>query len=238
MIKQGSSELLQQDSSTAGKNTDEYSDKYIIARVIEGHTGLYEIIVRRYNQRLFRIIRSYLNDENDVKDVMQSAYLKAFENLEQFRAESRFSTWLIRIAINEALKKINEQGSISESKTVTIVGNGDQNNRIETSTPESEMIRDDINKHLEKAIDALPQKYRSVLIMREIEQMSTRETASALNISRVNVKVRLYRAKKMLRDNLEQMLDKMDLYSFKGGDCDAMTRRVMKNVNSRSQDQS
>jgi RNA polymerase sigma-70 factor (ECF subfamily) len=209
------------------ENPDLLTDEEIIAEVVAGQTNLFSILIQRYNQRLFRIVRGYLRHEQDVKDVMQSAYLKAFENLKQFRGEAQFSTWLIRIAIHEALKKINRQKNISDLNDVTDRRNGDQNNRAETSDPEEKIIQKDMNRHLEKAIDTLPPKYRSVLIMREIEQMSTEETAQTLEISRANVKVRLHRAKKMLRDELTDMLDEMDLYHFRDEDCDQMTNQVM-----------
>lgn len=215
------SELIDQ------KNPDMLSDEEIITEVTSGHTDLFAVLIQRYNQQLFRIVRGYLRQKQDVQDVMQSAYLKAYENLKQFRGEARFSTWLTRIAINEALKKLNRQKNISDLNDVTDERNGDLNNRIETSTPEEKMIQDDMKQHLEKAIDTLPPKYRSALIMRGIEQMSTEETAETLDISRSNVKVRLHRAKKMLRDQLTDMLDAMDLFSFKGEDCSRMTNEVM-----------
>lgn len=214
-------ELIEQDSP------EQLSDDEIITQIISGHTDLFAELIQRYNQRLYRIVRSYLRDEQNVKDVMQSAYLKAFEKLKQFRGEAQFSTWLTRIAINEALKKLNQQKRISDLNDVTDERNGDQNNRVETYTPEAKMIQDDMNRHLEKAIDTLPPKYRSVLVMREIEQMSTEETAKTLDISRTNVKVRLHRAKKMLRKELTNMLDEIDLFSFKGENCDQMTNHVM-----------
>lgn len=228
MDQPDSNELLQENRKSRIEQFKSCSDEALISRITDGYTELYELIIKRYNQQLFRVIRGYLSDEHDVKDVMQSTYLKAFENLEQFRGEARFSTWLIRIGINEALKKLNDQNNITGRISVTYADNSNQINGIEAPTPETKAMRKDMNNHLEKAIDTLPQKYRCVLIMREIEQMSTRETAEALDISRVNVKVRLHRAKKMLRDQLEKMLSSMDLFSFKGNDCDAMTEQVMK----------
>lgn len=212
------------------KSLDKLADEQIIEEVISGNSDLFSILVQRYNQQLFRIVRGYISDKEDAKDVMQTSYLKAFENLNQFRGEAKFSTWLFRIGINEALKKINRNNNISDLVDVTHHENGDQKNRKETSTPETNLIQDDMNQHLEKAIDALPPKYRSVLIMREIEQMNTKETAEILDISRSNVKVRLHRAKKMLREELADMLDEIDLLSFKGEDCDRMTREVMQTI--------
>lgn len=224
-MKKGNAENLLTNRNNVNLNS--LSDEAIIKKVSDGQTELFEIIIKRYNQQLFRIIRGYLNSRHDIEDVMQSTYLKAFKNLHQFRGEARFSTWLIRIGINEALKKSKKHNKISDLKSVTNGQNADQNSTNQKNTPESKLIQKDMNSHLEKAIDALPAKYRSVLIMRKIEQLSTKETANLLNISRANVKVRLHRAKNLLRDELTEMLDEIDLFSFKGDDCDRMTEQVM-----------
>lgn len=211
-----------------------WSDESIIEKVIGGDVDLFSVLVQRYNQRLFRIIRGYLNNEQDTKDVMQTTYLKAFEHLDQFRAASRFSTWLIRIAINEALKKLKSESKFSDSHSVTNGGKNNLTNASESSTPETALIQKDMTKHLEKAIDSLPPKYRSVLIMREIEQLTTEETSRILNISEANVKVRLYRAKEKLREELLKMLGDFNLYSFKGNQCEKMTEQVMKLIKQRA----
>jgi RNA polymerase sigma-70 factor (ECF subfamily) len=228
-------ELFDRHSGNENRELDSYSDELIVSKIIEGEVELFEIIVQRYNQRLFRIIRGYVSNKEDAEDAMQSAYLKVFENLTQFRGEAQFSTWLIRIAINEALKKLKSEKNTTDF-SVTDHQNGDQTiNGNESYTPEAKVIEEDMNKHLENAIDTLPPKYRSVLIMREIEQLSTKETAEVLEISRANVKVRLHRAKKMLREELTEMLDDIDLLSFKGEDCNNMTQRVMSLVKNRNQ---
>lgn len=210
-----------------------FSDKFIISKIKEGEIELFEIIVQRYNQQLFRVVRGYLTSTQDAEDAMQSAYLKAFENLTQFRGEAKFSTWLIRIAINEALKILKNQENTVDFSVTDHQHNDQTDNGEELSSPEAKVIEKDMNQHLEKAIDKLPRKYRSVLIMREIEQLSTSETAEVLEISRSNVKVRLHRAKKMLQEELADMLDKMDLLSFKGEDCNNMTQRVMEIIHHR-----
>ncbi len=213
-----------------GQHFDSMADEQIIECVLKGDVHLFEVIVQRYNQQLFRIVRSYLSDEADVKDVMQTAYLKAFKNLKQFRAESRFSTWLIRIVINEALKVVNRKKTMAGFRAVTREADSDLINGTEESTPESDAIYKDMNQFLEQAIDRLPPVYRSVLIMREIEQMSTKETADCLNISPANVKVRLHRAKTLLRSELEKAIGTGDLFTFRGAQCDIMTEQVMRKI--------
>ncbi len=212
---------------------DSFSDEFIVSKIKEGEVELFEVIVRRYNQQLFRIVRGYLTSRQDAEDAMQSAYLKAFENLTQFRGEAKFSTWLTRIAINEALKILKNQKNTVDFSVTDHQNNDQTDNGEEMSSPEANVIEKDMNKHLEKAIDKLSPKYRSVLIMREIEQLSTSETAKVLDISRSNVKVRLHRAKKMLQEELAEMLDKIDLLSFKGEDCNHITRQVMEIIHHR-----
>lgn len=229
-----SKDLDEQLCSEAAK-PESLPDEAVIRDIAGGNTEQFEILIKRYNQQLFRIIRSYLYDREDVKDVMQTTYLKAYKNLNRFRGESKFSTWLIRIGINEALKKLKSQKNENRSGhySVTDDHQSDQKNSDENNNPESKMIQKDMQAHLEKAIDTLPPKYRSVLIMRKIEQLSTEETAEILNISQSNVKVRLHRAKNMLRDELTQMLSEADLFSFRGDDCERMTKQVMNQIKRR-----
>lgn len=230
MHKVNSEHFLESNYDVTEGKMDHCSDEEIVSKIVDGRTELFAVITRRYNERLYRIIRGYLSNDNDIKDAMQSAYLNAYEGLPRFRGESRFSTWIIRIAINEALKKTEQQTPHLSYDSVTISRNRDQMSKEENETPETEAIRKDMNSHLEKAIDHLPPKYRSVLIMRMIEQMSTEETAETLQISRSNVKVRLHRAKKLLRNELEQMIERMDLFAFRGDDCEELTRAVMEKI--------
>lgn len=203
------------------------SDEALIKDVLEGQTRLFEVLMRRYNQRLFRIIRSYLDDREEVKDAMQSAWLKAFENLEQFRGDAAFSTWLIRIGINEALKQQNRNGR-RQSQLYSIHSesfNGQLASSMEN--PEHRTVNTDLKDLLEEVISCLPPKYRAVYLMREIEEMDTRETAECLELTESNVKVRLHRARQMLRDELEKRVADADVFSFLGADCDAMVKGVM-----------
>lgn len=206
------------------------TDEEVVTQVLSGSAELFEVIVRRYNQPLYRIIRSYMAEEEDINDVMQTTYLKAFEHLDQFRAEAKFSTWIIRIAINEALKLLKQKKRTADFCSVTDTADHNQIDITTIVTPESKVIQKDMNALIEQAIDRLPLKYRSVFVMREMEQMSVREAADCLNISQVNVKVRLHRAKKLIYAELMKTADYNSLFSFMGARCDSLTEQVIRKI--------
>lgn len=211
------------------------SDELIVEEVKKGESDVFAVLVKRYNQRLFRIIRSYVSEDQDVKDVMQTTYLKAYDKLDQFRGDAQFSTWLIRIGINEALKFLNQEKKRTNLHAVTDYPDNDQIYKSDNLTPEKSTISNDMSDHIEKAVNKLPEPYRKVFIMREIEQMSTKETADCLDITNVNVKVRLYRAKKKLKETLLAMAENADIYRFRGNQCEAMTESVMNLIHQKKQ---
>lgn len=205
----------------------DYSDNEIIKKILDGNTFLFEVLVRRYNQRLFRIQRSYISDEEAVKDTLQQTYMKAFENLDSFRGEARFSTWITRIAINEALKYLNKENRYSDIHKSNSDNSIYQHSVDNKRTPQEDMIQRDLQDLLEEAVDKLPPKYRAVYVMREVEQISTKETADCLEISESNVKVRLHRAKKKVKNKLEEKVADTEIFNFRGKRCDLMVLRVM-----------
>jgi len=200
------------------------TDIDIIKQVQSGDTNLYEVIVRRYNDRLYRIARSIVKDSDETEDVMQEAYIKAFENLGQFKGTAKFSTWLTKILINEALARVrfmNKANEIHYENEIMIP----VSNSIES--PENAEIRKNIGNLLELAIEKLPQKYRLVFIMREVEGLSVSETAELLSISDENVKVRLHRAKSNLRNLLKDSLKGISIYEFRDPRCNRISEKVM-----------
>jgi len=201
------------------------NDEEIVARIIKGETNLYESLMRKYNLRLFRISMSIINDDMGVEDVMQTAYLNAWLNLARFKSQSSFSTWLTRILINESLlykKKKLKQQALAEK----------QENNYRTETPLNDLMNKELKVLLEKTIADLPEKYRVVFVMREIEEMSTNETMGVLNLSESNVKVRLNRAKEMLRGNLNSYYKSTQLFEFNAVRCDKVVNHVMGKINS------
>src|SRR5215469_9733966 len=161
-------------------------DNEIIDRLLEGEKDLYAILVRRYNQRLYRVGMGMMNDDAEVEDAMQVAYINAWVNLKKFQFRSSFSTWLTKIMINECLLRIKKRKNFSEMNEEMI--NHDFQN-INQQNAASKLLNDELRRALEQAIHNLPEKYRAVFILREIENMSVNETKQCLDITETNVKV-------------------------------------------------
>ncbi|HWP83161.1 MAG TPA: RNA polymerase sigma factor [Bacteroidota bacterium] len=213
------------------------SDEEAIAKVLAGETAAYEQIMRRYNPRLFRIVRSYLTDEDEIEDVIQEAYIKAYEALPRFEKRSSFSTWVIRIAINEALARVKQRKRLSpigdtasDDTGYVIEAIGPlQNNE----TPIETLMNSELKYILEEAVDRLPENYRSVFVMREIEGMSIAETSESLDITQTNVKVRLNRAKEMLRDFISGFYHDAEVFHFDLVRCDRIVHNVLRRISER-----
>lgn len=209
------------------------TDMEIVKRVLGGEKALFEILLRRNNQTLYRVIRSYLKDDDDVQDAMQEAYLKAYDKLQQFHGAAAFSTWLIRIGINEALLRIR-----SEKKIRPLYSKEDdlQSEKIlqfpdyTQMNPENKIIQKETRILIEKAIDLLPPRYRTVYMLKEVEGLAIGEIAACLNLSDNNVKVRLHRAKNMLKDSLYDFSAGADVFEFGTGRCDRLVQSVMSRI--------
>jgi RNA polymerase sigma-70 factor (ECF subfamily) len=181
----------------------DWTDEHVVARVLQGEVLLFEVLMRRHNQRIYRAIRSILRDDSESEDVMQETYVRAFEHLEQFEGRAQFSTWLTRIAVNEAIKRSAARGKLDPLNTEP---DGDHEAMLASEnnipSPELNAARGELATLLEDSILALPPAYRSVIMLRDIEEMSTSETAEVLAITDTNVKVRLHRAHELLRTEL------------------------------------
>ena len=214
-------------------NNHKINESEVIKRILAGEKELYEILVRRNNQKLYRIIRSYLKDDAEIEDIMQDTYVIAFTKLYQFKLEANFSTWLIRIGINESLARLKEKGKLYhlntysdnlKSNTVLEIPDSKQLN------PHDKMIRKEAKQILENAIDSLDSKYKSVYILKEVEEMSLKEIAIALDLTVANVKVRLHRSKDMLKEKLYEVTNDAKVFEFGFSRCDRITEYVMKNI--------
>ncbi len=175
------------------------ADDEVVRRVLAGEAVLFEVLMRRHNQRVYRAIRSLLRDEAEVEDAMQEAYLHAYAHLGQWSGEASFSTWLLRIAVNEALSRLRPRRHLE-----LLAEGGEEEDRMDpmAEDPERQAAARELVVLLEEAIDRLPALYRPVFMLREVEGLSTLETAECLGISDDAVKVRLHRARMALREVL------------------------------------
>ncbi|AFL80117.1 RNA polymerase sigma factor, sigma-70 family [Aequorivita sublithincola DSM 14238] len=206
-------------------------DSKVVERVLEGEKELFEILLRRYNQRLFRVIRSYIHSEDDVRDIMQDAYVKSYLKLHQFNNQSSFSTWLTRIAINEALQHIrkNKRLVTNYGKTESLE-NVFQLPDTNTMNPEKQTIKTETRAMVEQAVDRLPEKYRVVFVLQQVEGLTNPEIAECLKLTDSNVKVRLHRAKNLLKEELFKTTHDASIFEFGNHKCDAMVEGVMERI--------
>jgi len=212
-------------------NNYKITEKEIVNRIISGEKELFEILIRRNNQKLYRIIRGYIIDNQEIDDIMQNTYLKAFEKLHQFKHNAEFSTWLIRIGINEALFRLKEKSKLSRLNQQSVHFDNKQILEIPDmnhQNAEDKIISYEAKQLLEYLIDSLEPKYRVVYVMKEIEGMKINDISICLDLSVSNIKVRLHRAKKMLKEKFNKSTSNIDIYEFGNSRCDAITEKVMK----------
>jgi RNA polymerase sigma-70 factor (ECF subfamily) len=198
----------------------------VVERVKAGDTALYEILMRRYNQRLYRVARAILRDVAEAEDVMQDAYVRAYEHLHQFEGRAPFSAWLTRIAVREALGRVrlrNRSQHLEETDH-----NGEMNMVEPSPDPEQIASRMEVGRLLEEALLSLPEQYRTVVILRDVEELSTSETADALDITEENVKVRLHRGRTIVRGWLFARVgtNAKSAFPFMGVRCDRVVSGV------------
>lgn len=213
-------------------NNQKLKESEIIKRILGGEKELYEILVRRNNQKLYRVIRSYLRDETEIEDTMQNSYLKAYANLHQFRSDASFSTWLTRIGINDALARVKQKGKMVHINRESYIEDHAILQMPDKSelNPQDKMIKSEAKQLLENAIDQLDTKYRTVYILKEVEEMSHSEIAVILDLTVANVKVRLHRAKEMLREKLYELSIDKNVFEFGFSKCDRVTENVMSRI--------
>lgn len=218
-------------SANAGAQS-ELNDEEVVSRVLAGETALFEILMRRYNQRLYRVSRIILRNDTEAEDVMQDAYVRAYTHLNQFAGKAAFSTWLTRIAIHEALARKRRQGRYEELDAMPNTGDSMPMLKSSEPTPEDGTARAETRLLLEEAIEHLPEAYRTVVVLREVEEMSVTETAGAMGVTEAVVKTRLHRAHAMLRKELYARAKgrTADLYQFHAVRCDRVVKRVFERI--------
>jgi RNA polymerase sigma-70 factor, ECF subfamily len=182
----------------------------MIAAILAGDTQLYHQLIHPYERSVYMMALSYMKNEADAEDVAQEAFLKAFHHLASFRSESRFSTWLVGIALNEARSRLRREAVLRMDSLDDTTEDGGHISpailRDWREVPSDTLQRKEVRQMLQKAITGLPEKYREVFILRDVEEMNIFETAAALSITVANVKVRLHRARLMLQRQLTPML--------------------------------
>jgi RNA polymerase sigma-70 factor (ECF subfamily) len=202
----------------------ELDDTAVITRVLAGEVALFELIIRRYNQRLFRVARAIVKDDSDAEDVMQEAYVKAYSKLATFRGEAKFSTWLTKIAVYEALGRARKRGDLS------IVD--EESMMADAPSPEHVAFSSELRGLLEQALQTLPSGLRVAYMLREVEGLSGAEAAACLAVSEDALKMRLSRAKAMLRAIMHEKLDSAvaDVFTFHAPRCDRMVELVFARI--------
>ena len=202
------------------------TDAEIVDRVRAGETSLFEILMRRHNQRVYRVARAVIKDEADAEDVMQQAYINAFTHLNQFQDRAQFSTWLTRITVHEALarRRKRKPEEMSEDVMETL-----------TSTqpdPERQAYAAELRGVLEAAVDSLPDTYRVVFMLRDIEGLSTSETAAGLELGEEAVKTRLHRARALVRRAIADRIgiSSAEAFAFQAPRCDRVVAAVMSEI--------
>lgn len=208
-------------------------DNQIIEKILGGEKAFFEILIRRYNSSIYRIGRAYRFSHEDTQDLMQEAHVSAFLNLSKFENRSSYRTWLIKIMINKCLYQ-SQKTSFKQIKP-------DSESIKDNATPmfthhknlqtEKQVLDRELAHILERSIDQIPENYRTVFVLREIDGLSVAETADVLHITEANVKVRLNRAKQMLRQRIENSYSDAPVFEFNLVYCDSMVKRVFDRIN-------
>lgn len=227
--------LAQQDSVSTSCGLNE-----LAARVQSGDAEAFRGIVERCNQRLFRVARGVLTSDADAEDALQDAYVLAFRKIHSFQGAAQLSTWLTRVVLNVCYQRVRRQKSHDRLSNVESLAAWSAIRSEQTkSSPEdpvAEASRAQLRHMLEQAMDTLSADHRTVLILRDIEQYSTAETAEALSIDEATVRTRLFRARRALREELENTIAATlpEAFSFLGERCARLTRAVMERVREES----
>ena len=214
---------------------DDSSDEEIVDRIRGGRLDLFELLMRRYNQRLYRVARAVLRDDAEAEDVTQDAWVRAFAHLDQFAGRAKFSTWLTRIALHEAWARARRRGRF-QSIDAHEEESGPVSEPSSGRDPEHRAFDREVSAVLESAIEALPEAYRSVFVLREMENLSTAETAECLELKEETVKTRLHRARGLLRRHLFERVGTATAtsFAFAGARCDRMVAVVLARIEASS----
>jgi len=213
-------------------NAEKLSDEEIVRLVLAGETACFEVLMRRYNRRVYRAARAILRDDAEAEEMVQEGWVRAYQHLNQFEGRASFSTWLTRIGVHEALARIRRRARHEEIDGMEEVQKNSIDGLSSTVIPEHHASNAEVRSLLESSIDALPDLYRHVFVLRDVEEMSTEEAAECLGISEDNVKMRLHRARAQLRRELYARAGATSTaaFQFMGERCDRVTAAVMARI--------
>lgn len=230
--------IEQMTPKTAIRQTNPDAD--LVARIGRDDHAAFEALMRRYNGRLFRVARAILKDDAEAEDAVQDAYLEAFRHIGEYRGDAQVSTWLTRIAINQALmrrRRHKRERDVLQFPGNTAGAPGNEGAMMDrrAESPATATLRGEIRKTVERRIDELPATFRAVFVMRDVEEMTVQETADCLGIPPATVRTRLFRARALLRDALARDVDSatLEVFGFAGERCDRIIQRVFAALSSR-----
>lgn len=224
------------DGTEAPTARDDRSDEEVVAQVLAGRLDVFEVLMRRHNRRLYRAVRGVLGgaDDDEVLDVVQDAYVRAYTHLRDFAGRSRFSTWLTRIAVYEALARRRGRQRLDRSATAGEEDGAMERTGDRAADPEQRAAGAELRRAIEAAVDALPEGFRAVFMLRAVEEMSVAETAECLDIPEDTVKTRLHRARALLQGALlaRAEADTPAAFGFDGARCDRVVAGVLARLRS------
>ena len=213
-------------------------DAALVRQVAGGDMRAFEDLMRRHNRALFRTARAILKDDGEAEDAVQEAYLQAFRSLSKFRGESRLSTWLTRIVANEAFGRLRKQARRAQVLPLHVDADAapcdalTEDEAPAMDRPDNAAARAEMRRLIETRIDALPDAYRVVFMLRAVEELSVEETAAALGIPEATVRTRFFRARSQLRESLARDVDRAcgDAFGFAGARCDRIVANVLARI--------
>jgi RNA polymerase sigma-70 factor (ECF subfamily) len=224
--------------SAVSMPSDTSTDKELVSLALAGNDAAFALIMRRYNRLLFRSARSILKNDDDTQDAVQEAYLGAWRALGSFRSDAKLSTWLVRIAVNEALGRLRRQGQ--GARVIPLTASTDLNDESPEmqmqanpdEQPEQWAMRAQVRQQIEARIDQLPDQYRTVFMLRGVEELNVEEVATALGIPEATVRSRFFRARSLLREGLSRDIDMAvgTAFSFAGARCDRIVEGVLARI--------
>jgi RNA polymerase sigma factor (sigma-70 family) len=210
-------------------------DRSMAASIVAGDRSAFESLMRRYNRRLYRLARATLRDRTEAEDALQDAYICAYRSMASFRGDSSLSTWLSRLVLNECFARMRRD--LRRQNVVPMVSGTRHDDSTlmiadQSESPDNALGRAQIRDLLERKVDELPENFRTVFVLRSVEELSVDETAGSLSIPEETVRSRHFRAKSMLRESLTRELNlaERDLFEFGGAHCDRVVANVLARI--------